>query len=879
MVIVVPPDDPGDHGLSSGNTVTITGEVEVKNDVGNPLPVSGTVSVDNFPSVGSSVAVTNFPAVQPVSATSLPLPAGASTSSLQTTGNTSLSSIASNTTGLALDSTLTSGAQKSAIQGVAKGLTTALGATVSDIDADHSALDVNIIGGSLAGSVSVTNFPATQNVAITSSVEVEVKNDTGNPLPVSGTVNVSNFPATQPISATALPLPTGAATSALQGTGNTSLLSIDSKLGSLGQKAMSGSAPVVIASDQSAIPISGTVTVTDGSGPITIDGTVTANAGTGTFAVSAASLPLPAGAATSALQTTGNASLSSIVTNTTGLALDATLTGGTQKSILHGIAKGSTVVNDATVTPAGTDHNGLDVNIVGGSTAVTGTVAVSNFPATQNVAITSSVEVEVKNDTGNPIPVNGTVSVGNFPATQPVSAASLPLPAGASTSALQTTGNGSLSSIVTNTTGLALDTTLTGGNQQSKITDGSNVASVKAASTAAVATDKALVVAISPNNTLGVTVSNFPATQPISATALPLPTGAATSALQTTGNTSLGTIATNTTGLALDATLTNSTQKSQITDGTNVATVKAASTAAVAADKALVVSVSPNTPVAVTGTFFQATQPVSGSVSVSNFPATQPVSGTVTANIGTTNGLALDATLTGGTAKSRITDGTNTAAVKAASTASVATDPALVVAISPNNSVAVTGTFFQATQPVSAASLPLPAGAATSAAQTTMQASLSSIDGKLGTLGQKTMAGSAPVVIASDQSAIPITGSVTVSDGAGPLTVDGTVTANAGTGTFSTSEVPPASILNGHTTVATAGTRVALAASTAAKSVTIKGLLANTGIIYVGNSTVSSTNGLQLLAGDTVSIDIANLSTLNIDSSVSGEGVSYVGNV
>jgi hypothetical protein len=35
-----------------------------------------------------------------------------------------------------------------------------------------------------------------------------------------------------------------------------------------------------------------------------------------------------------------------------------------------------------------------------------------------------------------------------------------------------------------------------------------------------------------------------------------------------------------------------------------------------------------NASVAVTGTFWQATQPVSGSVSVSNFPATQPVSGT-----------------------------------------------------------------------------------------------------------------------------------------------------------------------------------------------------------------------------------------------------------
>lgn len=54
---------------------------------------------------------------------------------------------------------------------------------------------------------------------------------------------------------TVLPLPTGAATSALQTTGNTSLSSINSKLGSLGQKTMAGSAPVVIASDQASIPV------------------------------------------------------------------------------------------------------------------------------------------------------------------------------------------------------------------------------------------------------------------------------------------------------------------------------------------------------------------------------------------------------------------------------------------------------------------------------------------------------------------------------------------------------------------------------------------------------------------------------------------------
>ena len=57
----------------------------------------------------------------------------------------------------------------------------------------------------------------------------------------------------------------------------------------------------------------GSLTVDDGGSSLTVDGTVTANAGTGTFAVSAASLPLPSGAAT---ETT----LSSINSNQTNAA-------------------------------------------------------------------------------------------------------------------------------------------------------------------------------------------------------------------------------------------------------------------------------------------------------------------------------------------------------------------------------------------------------------------------------------------------------------------------------------------------------------------------------------------------------------------------------
>jgi hypothetical protein len=70
---------------------------------------------------------------------------------------------------------------------------------------------------------------------------------------------------------------------------------------------------------------------------------------------------------------------------------------------------------------------------------------------------------------------------------------------------------------------------------------------------------------------------------------------------------------------------------------------------------------------------------------------TQPVSGTVTANQGTANTLANAWT-------TEITDGTHgPAAIKAASTAAVATDPALVVAISPNNSLSLSAQDVTAT--------------------------------------------------------------------------------------------------------------------------------------------------------------------------------------
>lgn len=125
--------------------------------------------------------------------------------------------------------------------------------------------DVDVIASVLPTGAATSTKQDTGNTSL-ASIDTKLT----NPLPVSGSISVSNFPATQPISAASLPLPTGAATSVLQTSGNTSLSSIDSKL-------------------------------------------------TNPLPISASSLPLPTGASTSALQTTGNTSLASIDTKTPAL--------------------------------------------------------------------------------------------------------------------------------------------------------------------------------------------------------------------------------------------------------------------------------------------------------------------------------------------------------------------------------------------------------------------------------------------------------------------------------------------------------------------------------------------------------------------------------
>lgn len=231
----------------------------------------------------------------------------------------------------------------------------------------------------------------------------------------------------------------------------------------LGQKVSASSIPVVIASDQS------------------------------TIAISAATLPLPTGASTSALQTAGNATLVTINT-TLGSPFQA---GGS-------IGNTSFIATQATGTNLHTVVDNFPA-----TQPISGTVAVSNFPATQPVSGTVTANqgtspwvsnitqfgssnvvtgtgasgagiprVTVSNDSNILASQSGTWNITNISGT-------ISLPTGASTSANQTTL----------------------GSQTTKINDGTNTAAVKAASTAALATDPALVVAISPNNSISTTTA------------------------------------------------------------------------------------------------------------------------------------------------------------------------------------------------------------------------------------------------------------------------------------------------------------------------------------------------------------------------------------
>lgn len=124
------------------------------------------------------------------------------------------------------------------------------------------------------------------------------------------------------------------------------------------------------------------------------------------------------------------------------------------------------------------------------------------------------------------------------------------------------------------------------------------------------------------------------------------------------------------------------------------------------------------------------------------------------------------------------------------------------------------------TQPVSAASLPLPTGAATSSIQTTQQSSLTSIDGKL-------------------SGALSITGSTV--------------------GTTS------ATVNVGQKTVSTSAVQIIVTSTIPTNGILIGALSTNAASIFIGGSTVTTNTGVELLPGASQPFT-CNLNTLYIIS-------------
>lgn len=676
---------------------------------------------------------------------------------------------------------------------------------------------------------------------------------------ISGTANVSVTNASLAVTASSLPLPTGAATSAKQP--------------ALGTAGTPSSDVITVQGASSMVALK-----VDGSGftqPVSIAGTV---------AVSASSLPLPTGAATSALQTTGNSTLTSLsgqlpttldgsgflkvheqgtanvsvqnsslpvtqsgswtvtanVGTTNGLALDSTVstvqgsvpggTAGTKSSLAGGVfnsaapsltngqqaavqldSSGNLKVNvisgggsnasvgaTGSAVPASATYAGM--NVSGNLTGLTGTangLKVDGSAVTQPVSInagtnligkvgidqttvgtTNAVSVAqigattvstgsgvmgagslrvtiASNNDALAVTQSGTWTVGNTESvaqgsttsgekgflsmgavttsapsytnaqTSPVSmttggslrvdassSATLPLPTGAATSANQTSvigsaagGTAGASSELVGGVFNTVAPTLTNGQQAAVQLDssgflkvnvvaggtGSN-ASVSATGSAVPASATYAGMNVSGNLTgltgtaNGLKVDGSAVTQPVSASALPLPTGAAT-----------------------DSTL--STMSGKLAD----------SAAATAAD-----SESGTGRLQVSGTtrLLDTAQTAGSQLVTAKGDQTSGMwvnvkAGAVTANIGTTNGLALDATVSGlQVAQASTTSGQNGPLVQGAVSTAAPTYTNLKTSpLSLTTAGALRVDASATTQPVSAASLPLPTGAATSAKQ------------------------------------------------------------------------------------------------------------------------------------------------------------------
>jgi hypothetical protein len=444
------------------------------------------------------------------------------------------------------------------------------------------------------GSVTVSNFPTTQAVSGTVAVSnhptaIQVSNLPATQA-VSGTVAVSNHPTSIQVSN----LPT---TQPVSGTVTVS----------------NQPTSIQVSNFPTTQAVSGTVAINNHPTSIEVSNLPATQAVSGTVAVS----NQPTSIEVSNLPTTQPVSGSVTVSNLpTTQAISGTITANA----------GSNLNTSALALESGGNLAAI-ATALAGTVDVAGAVTVSNFP--------------------------GSFDVSNFPATQAVSG-TITANAGTNlnTSALALESGGNLATIATNTvagTAITGATIPTGG--VGRIGWLSAIWQQVSTKLPALSSGRVPVeVAALPtgSNSIGsVSVSNFPATQPVSGT------------ITANAGTNL-----NTSALALESGGNLATISANTAPGTKItaATIPAGGSGPIGWLSAIwadVVGIAGKLPAlsggkipvevagaTVTGTVAVSNQPTS--IQVSNFPATQPVSGTVTANAGTNLNTSLLALESGG---------------------------------------------------------------------------------------------------------------------------------------------------------------------------------------------------------------------------------------
>lgn len=337
--------------------------------------------------------------------------------------------------------------------------------------------------------------------------------DAKTPALVSGRQPVDGSGVTQPISAVALPLPAGAATSAIQTTQQTSLDAI--------KTAVQGT--LVVNASGTPVP------VTDNGGSLTVDGSVSI---TGTPNVAVTSSVLPTGAATETTLAAINTKTATLVSGRVPVDPSGVTSPVSVAAVVHVDDNGASLTVDTPQLPttlgAKTIANSTAVNIASDQTVPVSAVALPlpSGAATEATLATRLADATLTariNTLGQKTAANSTPTVlASDQSAIPITAASLPLPTGATTETtlaalsakVPALGQAAMAAstpvvIASNQSAVPVSGTVTANQGTAAaaagawpvgVTDGVSTAAVKLASTAAAATDPALVVAVSPNS-------------------------------------------------------------------------------------------------------------------------------------------------------------------------------------------------------------------------------------------------------------------------------------------------------------------------------------------------------------------------------------------